>query len=271
MYPHVNWLRTTTDKLETSDGLPITVLELVVDNTDHVTWETWAKHFREHYCLDSRIDEFREGTSLDRAEYLLQLVFPDAIERPGPSIRSGDFTEILIADILEAQFKCWVPRTRYAGRAIRNESTKGTDVLGFTFENVDFSPSPDDELLAVETKAQLTGKRPKPRLQDAVKDSGKDALRKGESLNAMKQRLLLENRRKAAQKVQRFQDKLDRPYIERSGAAAFFCSALFDAEQVQDTRCENHPNTENLFLIVVHAKDFMALVHALYERAANEA
>jgi hypothetical protein len=58
----------------------------------------------------------------------------------------------------------------------------------------------------------------------------------------------------------------------QSGAAAMFSSDVFDAAHISSTTsCNDHPNKNDLFLVVVHSKDFMALVHALYERAANEA
>jgi hypothetical protein len=47
------------------------------------------------------LDRLRQGTGLSRGEYLDQNKFPDAQGAPGPSIRSGDFAEILIADYIE--------------------------------------------------------------------------------------------------------------------------------------------------------------------------
>jgi len=69
----------------------------------------------------------RKGTPHSRAEYLLQLKFPDASKSPGPSIRSGDFTEMLIADYVGIPFGLLGPRTRYDDKTIRNESKKGSD------------------------------------------------------------------------------------------------------------------------------------------------
>jgi len=270
--PHLAWLRKAGVALATSDGRPVDVWELVVDTKDEVTMKAWAMHFREHYCYDSKIDELRSGTGLSRAEYLTQLVFPAGDTKLGPAVRSGDFAEILLSDVLEHQFKFWVPRTRYADKSARDESAKGTDVLGFRFTREDFAPSPQDILVVAESKAQMSGKKATPRLQVAVDDSAKDALRKGESLNAAKRRLLAEQRRQEALLIERFQDPNDRPYKMQSGAAAMFCSDVFDAASISSTtNCKEHPNAANLFLVVVHSKEFMKLVHALYERAANEA
>ncbi len=56
----------------------------------------WANRFRQTYCLDSDLDILREGTGKSRAEYLLDLVFPDKSAPPGPAVRSGDFAELLV-------------------------------------------------------------------------------------------------------------------------------------------------------------------------------
>jgi hypothetical protein len=271
-FSHLAWLKKTGEKLTTSDGKTIVVWELVVDDADAATWKTWAKHFREHYCLDSMIDELRDGTTYSRAEYLRQLVFPDAKKDWGPAVRTGDFTEILLSDLMEEHFQCWVPRTRYANKEVRNESPKGVDVLGLNFVNADFSPSPKDILLTFEGKAQLSGRKPLPRLQDAIDDSSKDAFRKGETLNAIKRRLIEQGKRADSHKVKRFQDALGRPYVEQSGAAAFFCRSVYDAAHIcQSSSCKAHKNISSLLLLVIRSNNFMKLVHALYERAEDEA
>ena len=131
--PHTNWLKKTGAKVQTVDGVAVAVYELTIDHADSPTLAAWAKHFREHYCLDSQIDRLRRGTRKSREQYLLDLVFPDKSEDFGPATRSGDFAEILIADLLDSQMGFWIPRTRYDDKLVRNESPKGTDVLGFKF------------------------------------------------------------------------------------------------------------------------------------------
>ena len=134
---HTAWLKLTKSSLKTADGIAVTVFELDIDHDDGPTFANWARHFREHYCLDSQIDRLRKGTKKSRAEYLRDLVFPDKSDDFGPATRSGDFAEILIADLLESQFGFWTPRTRYDYKLVRNESPKGTDVLGFKFDGID--------------------------------------------------------------------------------------------------------------------------------------
>lgn len=211
---HTAWLKKTGTKVQTADGLAVAVYELDIDYADGRALTSWATHFREHYCLDSQIDRLRKGTKKSRAQYLTDLVFPDKSVDFGPATRSGDFAEILIADLLESQLGFWTPRTRYDDKLVRNESTKGTDVLGFKFGGVGPSkPSKRDTLISFESKAQLSGKKDKSRLQDAVNDSAKDVYRISESLNAMKRRLIARMDDEGADRVERFQDGLEVPYV----------------------------------------------------------
>ena len=75
---------------------------------------------------------------------------------PGPSSRSGDFGEILIADYIEFVLGYWCPRElRYQDRWNRNDSTKGCDVIGFKFV-ADGVEDPGDELFIFELKSGMT-------------------------------------------------------------------------------------------------------------------
>jgi hypothetical protein len=265
---HIKWLVNTGQTIKTADGKDIAVFEFRYQN-DAGVLSAWAKHFRNHYCLDTEIDALRNGTGLTRAEYLIQMKFPDSAAAPGPSIRSGDFGEIIISDYIEHVLNYWVPRTRYIDKAVRNESTKGCDMIGFRVlqKNID---SAIDTLIIFESKAQLTGNDPKPRLQDAVNDSIKDITRKPESLNAIKQRLYSRQQTEQIWKVERFQNPTDHPYQEIFGAAAIFSASCCNLQSISLTDASNHPKS-NLNLIVIRGKDLMDLVHELYKRAANEA
>lgn len=265
---HMDWLG-EIEELTTTDGHSVSVFELCHKKDDEVL-SAWAKHFRNHYCLDGDIDVLRKGTKHSRATYLTEIKFPDETTAPGPSIRAGDFAEILIADYLEYVLEYWVPRTRYADKTIRNESTKGCDIIGFHLlgKNED---SPHDVLAIFEAKAQFSGQKCKAKLQEAIEHSGKDQLRKAESLNAIKQRLLKDGDTNGMDIIARFQNVEDRPYTEISGAAGLFCTSVYDENVIARAVADSHPNAENLVLVVVRGDDMMALVHDLYKRAADEA
>lgn len=267
---HLSSLKRCAATLATSDGRRIDVWELHVSLTD-VYLSEWASNFRQHYCSDSEIDDLRAGTGLSRAEYLTQLVFPDKSDALGPGIRAGDFAELLVSDYVEYQLGYWVPRGKYAEKSSRDESVKGVDILGFRLTSPT-APSSKDTLLAFEVKAQLSGKKYTGRLQTAIDDSSKDYLRRAITLNATKRRLLHAGQHDRAMVVKRFQNLSDYPYVYRSGAAAVLSDSVYDEVLLRkSTKVAGHKNAANLELIVIHGKELMKLVHALYERAADEA
>lgn len=259
-----------SESLATSDGCVIDVWELSVALTaSHLS--VWASDFRQHYCSDAEIDDLRDGTGYSRADYLTQLVFPDKSTAPGPSIRAGDFAELLISDYVEHLLGYWVPRGKYAEKASRDESIKGVDILGFRMTTPQ-ATTPTDTLLAFEVKAQCSSGKYAGRLQTAIDDSSKDCLRRAMTLNATKRRLLRAGEHDKALLVQRFQNLSDHPYVYRSGAAAVLSDAAYDEVLLQTaTKVSDHQNSASLDLIVIRGNELMKLVHALYEQAAHEA
>ena len=189
---------------------------------------------------------------------------------PGPSIRAGDFAEILVADYLQYLLGYWVPRTRYGNKTIRDESSKGCDTIGFKILK-EGHESRGDTLALHEAKAQFSSMKPSPRLQEAVDGSAKDHRRKGESLNAIKQRLLDSRNVADAKKIERFQNPEDHPYNESYGAVAAFSTSCFCKKTESRTDTRNHPHTSALCLVVIRGEAMMDLVHELYRRAADEA
>jgi len=268
---HLAWIHDTNQRLKTFDGKDVTVLELRHLKDDE-TLSAWATHFRNHYCLDTEINALANGTGLSKKEYLERFKFPDKSSRLGPSIRAGDFGEILVADYLEYFLKkYWVPRTRFKNKTVRDESVKGCDVLGFYFKNPG-QTSEEDELILFEAKTQLTSQpHPTTKLQEAITHSAKDITRKAEALNAVKQRFLDRSQTDEAKKVERFQNLLDRPYKEIFGAAAILCNQVFNASLVSSATANEHPKSNNLVIIIISGEDLMPLVHELYRRAADEA
>ncbi len=266
---HIDWLIDTQVRLKTIDGKTVRVFEFRHQSSDKVLSD-WSTHYRNHYCLDSEIDTLRKGTGYSRTDYLNEIKFPDASVAPGPSIRAGDFSEILIADYLQYLLGYWVPRNRYCDKFNRNESSKGSDVLGFKII-LEGQESAKDALAIYEVKSGFSGTKPFNRLQEAVTDSCKDITRRAESLNAIKQHLLDKKQNGYMPRVERFQNPVDHPYEEVWGAVALFSTACFSADLTCETDTSIHPNNKSLILIVVHGQDMMKLVHDLYRRAANEA
>lgn len=266
---YVQWLNKSPIVLSTQDGRNIEIWEFNYQNNNAVLSE-WATHFRNMYSEDELLDEYRNGTGLSRAEYLLNMVFPDKTDGFGPATRSGDFAELLVADFLEFLQGYWIPRVRYDDKATRNSSTQGSDVVGIKLKKSD-EFSKDDELIVFEVKAQFSGNTAKPRLQDAVDDSNKDITRVGEFLNYTKRRLIRDGNFSKKNIIERFQNISDNPYVEKFGAAAIFDEKVFKTHSISETNCAEHSEKDKLKLLVFSGQEMMSLVHYLYERAANEA
>jgi len=102
--PFLDWLVDTGTRLNSACGTEIDVLELK-HTRDEIILSDWAKHFRNQYCSDGMIDILRGKKS--RKEYLEEIKFPSKKVPPGPSIRAGDFAEILLADYFQWRLNFW--------------------------------------------------------------------------------------------------------------------------------------------------------------------
>ena len=266
---HLEWLVDTGERQITACGREIEIWELKPEESETVL-SAWAAHFRHHYISAEDLPFMAEGTGLTNVEYLRQTLLPDRTKTPGPSLRSGDFGEILVADYIEHVLGYWCPRElRYQERWNRNDSTKGCDVIGFKFV-AGGQISPNDELFIFETKSGMSPS-PKHRLQDAITDSDKDKLREAMSLNAIKQKFVRRGAMDDAKRVRRFQDMADRPFRRINGAAAILDDLVFAETDLTAADASAHHNAANIQLIVIKGPSLMTLIHILYERAADEA
>lgn len=248
--------------ITTTEGESIEVFELS-NNIDDIMLNEWAVQFRQNYCSDELLDSLIQGTGMTRKEYLLNNKFPDSSRGFGPGTRSGDFAELLISDYLEYTLGYFVPRERYKHKFNRNSSTQGTDVIGFKF--LGDKPLANDEMITFEVKAQASGNTPHNRLQDAIDDSYKDAIRKGETLSALKQIYIEKGQTENVRKVQRFQNKPDNPYKEKYGAAAVHDTKTYSETLIKSVVL----NKEKRCLIVIKKDNLMDLINRLYEVASE--
>ena len=74
---HLQWLQ-LIDTKKTADGKDIEIYELNYDLGNDEIFSKWAKHFRNHYCLDSKIERLIRGTNQTKAEYLSNIKFPES-------------------------------------------------------------------------------------------------------------------------------------------------------------------------------------------------
>lgn len=265
---HLKGLNLRSSGLKTAEGHTIHVWEFSPP-TDPVLLDNWALHFRRQYCTDQELPELLSGTGMTVEQYLNAYIFPDKTKAPGPSIRSGDFAEILISDYLEFILNLWVPREKYAEKASNNESVKGVDIMGFHQLDA-VTPLPADALYAFEVKASLSGGTYGGQLQNAVSDGSSDQhVRLAVTLNATKRRYLRERKTLEVSRISRFQNPTDNPYKYVSGAVAVLCHTAFNEEELAKTLANAHSNVEDLYLMVVRSDLQMQLVHELYERACK--
>ncbi|UTZ35367.1 DUF1837 domain-containing protein [Vibrio campbellii] len=262
---HIQWLQDTGNVLVLACGRKAKVFRFHHDVNDQQKMTAWAKHFRNHYCIDAQID-WLKAPGQTRADYLLSMKFPSASIAPGPSIRAGDFAEILVADYLTYLHNYIVPRTRYDRKGVPNESTKGSDVLAFKQVTGRVS---EDELLVYEVKAKLS-LGTKSMLQEAIDHSAKDYLRLAESLNGIKQRMIDRNEFQSVGMINRFQDSVNQPYKLKFGAAAVCSDSAYDSKVLAEANTTTHPYAQDLELLAIQGRELMTLAHALYERAAYE-
>ena len=266
---HLSWLVDSGERQTTTCGRTIEIWNLNVQNDDAVM-SAWAAHFRHHYISNEDLPIMVDGTIHTNSEYLRQVLFPDRTLPPGPSLRSGDFGEILVADYIEYVLDYWCPRElRYQERWNRNDSTKGCDVIGFKFAS-NGQANQNDELFIFETKSGMSISANN-RLQDAITDSDKDKLREAMSLNAMKQKFVTRGAMDDANRVKRFQNMADRPFRRVNGAAAILDDDVFAATDLTTADASAHHNAANIRLFVIRGPSLMTLIHSLYERAADEA
>ena len=187
----------------------------------------------------------------------MKIKFPDKNQDFGPATRSGDFTEILLADYVEYILNFYVPRTRYERKITRNSSSQGSDLIAFKKGE---SISSEDELLVYEIKAQASNTTPKKILQDAIVDSEKDIKRIAESLNAINQRLIDKEDYEGSEIVQRFQNSTDRPYKKTFGAAAIHSKHSFLRSIINKCDTSEHIDPD-LKLIVIFSENLMDTIH----------
>lgn len=265
---YLRHLTQDTVRLSSTDGTPIEVWTLTIpDEKD--TLSEWARHFRQSYCPDEEIDDLREGTGLSRTDYLLSLVFPSKDEL-GPSVRAGDFAELLVTDFVEHILGYWTPRLKYADKSNPNESMKGVDVVGFSCEDPSI-PKTEDSMICFEVKARLSDGNYNEHLQEAIDHSGKDYGRLAYTLNKVKRLHRARGNDLGAKVVTRFQNIADRPYRLQFGAGAVLVESVYNTDEIQKSTTENHPYKSALQVLVIHGEDLMNLVHALYRRGADEA
>lgn len=91
---HTSWLVEDSTGYSTSDGVKVTRITFEHEQDPEILNE-WAEHFRSHYRTNAEIETTAEAFGISKEEFLRQHVFPQN-NGFGKSVRSGDFSEILL-------------------------------------------------------------------------------------------------------------------------------------------------------------------------------
>ena len=228
---------------------------------------------RNNYVEESLLETLIKGTGLTKQEFLEKNIFPSHQNRTGVATMSGEFGEILVYDYINFTLKHFVTRTRYLEKVNPNMPVSGSDVIGYQVTNID-KPSEKDHLIVAEvkTKSSKTGNKKslcEKAVTGAIKDSGKDKVRLGESLNAEKRRLLNRSRMEEAKIVERFQNKTDNPFTIDFLAVAVLDSDLYSDQVVLDAVNSQHEDVKSTSILIIHSKDLKNFLRDLYRRACS--
>lgn len=235
----------------------------------HLDWQCdedaldeWALHIRRHYVRDKELAD-RCRTRNERPDIYLQRRIVPSKSR----IRTGDFAEILISDVLEYLCRYAVPRYKQHGRKDKNSSEHGTDVIAYQIQDCG-EASNDDKLLVFEVKSNASGTRENgflERVKDAAVSSKNDPNRAPMTLDYMIDEAFDVGDTQNGEALMRFANKGGVTFREVYGSAVATSyttpKVALSAKIPNDVQLgEDNP------LIVVHAQNFMELINALYDR-----
>ena len=259
---YVRWLIEETN-IKLSDGTHIPCYRLEHTNDEDVLNE-WALHLRRHYESDESLNESIAETGLSAAEYLRDYVLPGT-KGLAAACRSGDFTEILVSDLLEFVHNYKVPRCKQQNRANKDRSTQGTDIVGYYCANLDGKPSTRDELVAAEVKGLLSSGSYKV-LENAAKDSQEDEFRLATTLNFYRKQLKDIGNHEEAKRIARFQQKSEAQFHIR-----YLGVGVASISQIENGLIPNYSSDDLMLstgheIFLIHGKKLMALARDLYAR-----
>lgn len=224
--------------------------------------DVWALQLRRRYIDDVDLRAMCSLLQTRPKSYIQSNVVPTTTQ-----IRTGDFSEMLIADVLESLLNCAVPHYKHYGRVDRNSSEHGVDVLAYRL--MASAPSKNDELLAIEVKSDVSGvteNRLLKRISDATTDSKKDPNRIPMTLNYTIMRASKAGDLKVASDLARFLDKGGGVDYKVTYGSAVTTSYNSPSAPIAKIEPHNVGLAKDSPLVIVHGDKLMSLVDALYNR-----
>lgn len=225
----------------------------------------WALHIRRHYIRDGELQYKVQTPGVTAETYLKAYKIPDK-----KIIRSGDFGEMLIGDILEQIESYEVPRYKHWGRQDKNRSDPGTDVIAYRLTESDYWDT-EDELLVVEVKVLSSSGYIKRVVDDATKDSRKDRVddleidksRLGMTLDYVNSRSLMADDHATADAMIRFQQMAEYPCSIRYGIGAI--AAATNPEVLLEKHYQFQSFAQLDLVYIVGGANLPDLIEKLYE------
>lgn len=260
---YLRWMVEETD-ITLSDGTNIPCYR--IDHTkDEDVLNEWAVHLRRHYISDELLSISVRDLGVSIAEYLEEHAIPGKRDPLACACRSGDFSEILVSDLLEFILQYRVPRIKQENRPNKDRSTQGTDVIGYKMCRSDGVPSTGDELIAAEVKGVLsTGTFDV--LKKAADHSQKDEFRLGTTLDYYRIKCYKDNKQDEACIIARFQKKSEIQYkLSYAGIGVTSIGEIDDGKITQYNRDDLLLDTGHS-IYLLHGDKLMDLAHDLYER-----
>lgn len=262
---YITWL-VSEPSIEIRDGKKVECYKLEYDIKDDVTINAWAKHIRRHYESDEDLEESINSTQMSKESYLRELVIPQREMVKGPAMRSADFGEIIFSDLLEFIKGFEVPRCKQYNRATPTQSEQGTDILAYKFQQDDYTPTIEDELLAIESKMGATSSNYS-KVTEAIEHSIKDELRASITLNYYRKKLKTMGKNDESDRIARFQRKSENDYKLRLIAAAAISRGEIGEKVKINFTDKGEIKLEKIdSVFLIHCDKMMDLVHEVYER-----
>lgn len=229
---------------------------------DEPALQDWALHIRRHYVRDAELYDYLKFYEQDSAEFLRSFKIPDV-----PQIKSGDFAEIIISDLLQFIKGYEVPRYKQHGRVDKNQSERGTDVIAYKINDLE-KPSKNDELIAVEVKSRSSSTDLKGAISEAAKDSPKDKSRLAMTLAYYSARSLNAGDVKTSTELKRFLDAGEHPFTEKLaiGAVAGIDNAK---KHLEGKSASDLFITNGQSVFIIHRTHLMDLIHEIYSRCVS--
>lgn len=258
--PKPKYLATTT-QIQLQQSAPNYKIESfkLASEYDDTTLTEWALHIRRHYARDDQLASMSDIQPTD--QYLRELIIPDE-ERT----RTGDFGEILVADIIQHNKGYIVPRYKQFDRDDKNMSGQGVDIIAYKLKSP-LTPQTDDELLLIEVKSSRAENRVGRSLKKAKEEYRRNLTRRALSVDNIRRRATMLNDLITANEMRRFQDQNAVDFQEANGYAIVV--SIDDVQYHIDRYDVKIKENDNERVYVVHRAQLGNLIDSIYERCTK--